>query len=143
MRLLLVLTSLLLASCAVGPSKKTTSPPTTSFFTARDGKQLSLRYWNLRSQPETVIIAVHGIEGAAKDFGNLGKTLSKKTPRTTLYALNLRGGGYDPSAKSKGDISSPNLWENDLIDLNASLRKRHPRANFIWMGESMGSLIVF
>lgn len=141
--LLFLFTLLSLASCTVGTQTTSTPPPTSSSFTASDGKQLSLRHWNLRAQPKTVVIALHGIEGAARDFTNLGKILSQKSPKTTLYALNLRGGGYDPSVKDRGDIQSPHLWQRDLLELQSCLKKRHPQSRFIWMGESMGSLIAF
>lgn len=141
-RFLLLLVALSLSSCAVRVPSTSPKAPTSSFFTASDGKELSLRHWNLRARPATVIIALHGIEGAGRDFKNLGKALPSQAPGTTLYALNLRGGGYDPTAKERGNIASPQLWQQDLRELHGALRQRHPHARFLWLGESMGSLIA-
>ena len=137
----LVLSLLLLVSCS-NATKSATSPAASSFLTSSDGKQLSLQHWNLRKQPKRVLIALHGLEGAARDYKNLGKALSQQSPDTTLYALNLRSAGYDPSTKERGDIRSAALWESDLLELQETLRERHPKALFYWIGESMGSQIV-
>ena len=139
--LLLLVASLLGVSC----SNQTTVPATsthTSFLNTSDGKRLPLRHWNLQSDPQTILIGLHGIEGAARDFGNLGKSLSQQSPTTTLYALNLRGSGYDPSPQDRGNIKSPALWQRDLLELHQQLKKRHPKARTIWIGESMGALIT-
>ncbi len=140
MRWFALLLFLPLFSCGV--QSEAVPPPSTSFLTANDGKRLPLQHWNLKAKPKTVVIALHGVEGASQDFQNLGKTLSQKSPDTSLYALNLRGSGYDPDPHNKGNISSPSLWMEDLETLHKQLRKRHPKARFIWMGESMGSQIV-
>lgn len=137
---LLLLTTL--CSCAIQNKRPSPTPATNSYFTASDGKRLPIRHWNLRAEPETVVIALHGVQGAARDFKNLGKALPKQSPRTTLYALNLRGSGYDPTPQNRGDIQTASLWQRDLREFNNSLRRRHPRAKFIWLGESMGSLVV-
>ena len=143
MRLLLLVYPLALISCAVKTESKT-SPlaPTKSYFSSSDGKRLPVQHWNLQAQPKTIILALHGIEGAAQDFKNLGKALSTQSPQTTLYALNLRGGGYDPTPQDRGNISSANLWKRDLLEFHRTLKKLHPKAQFTWLGESMGSLIA-
>lgn len=140
----LILLPMLLAlgSCAVREDRIPREAPTSSYLTASDGKRLSLRHWNRQAKPETVIIALHGIEGAARDFGNLGKTLATQAPKTTLFALNLRGNGYDPVARDRGDVASARLWQQDLLELDSGLRQRHPEARVVWLGESMGSLIA-
>ena len=142
-RLLLILPALLLTSCGFRnlPTELCT-PPTRSFLTTSDQKQLSLAHWNLQPSPETIIIGLHGITGAASDFRNLGKTLSSQSPKTTLYALNLRGNGWDPEPHKRGDIDHSDLWKRDLRELHQTLAARHPQASIIWMGESMGALIT-
>lgn len=142
MRLLLLLTCFVLTSCATSHHRVAPSPPTSSFFTTSDGKKLPLHHWNLQAQPQLVLIGLHGIEGAGRDYRNLGRALADDSPDTSLYALNLRGAGYDPDLNDQGDIASPQLWVRDLQELNHSLRIRHPQARFLWIGESMGSLIA-
>ena len=141
-RLLLILTALLLCCCASPLDTAVRKAPTSSYFTASDKKQLSLRHWNLQARPKVVIIALHGIEGAARDFTNLGSSLASQSPGTTLYALNLRGNGYDRSPEERGDIRSLSLWKRDLLELHQTLRRRHPNARLIWLGESMGALVA-
>lgn len=138
------LTFALLVSCSQVSSvvEEEREPPSPSFLSTSDGKVLSLEHWNLQARPHRVIIALHGIGGAASDFRNLGKALPTESPRTTLYALNLRANGWDPEPSARGDIADPQLWIRDLQELHRSLRKRHPGAEFLWLGESMGSLIV-
>lgn len=131
---------ILLCSCAskvqlVGPN----TSPHRSHFTSSDGKRLPLRHWNYQTNPETIILALHGIDGAARDFRNLGKQLPKKT---SLYALNLRGLGYDPVLQNQGDIQHPDLWIRDLLETHQVFRQRFPDADIIWLGESMGALIA-
>ena len=131
----------LLTSCA-NLSENGASPDLSSSLTTSDNKKLALQSWNNQSEPQTVLIALHGLQGASRDFSILGKALKRKAPETTLYALNLRGAGYDPSQKERGDIVSTALWKSDLFDLHRTLRSRHPKARIFWMGESMGSQIV-
>ena len=131
----------LVTSCA-NLSENGASPDLSSSLTTSDNKQLALQAWNPQAKPETVLIALHGLQGASRDFRILGRSLAKKAPATTLYALNLRGAGYDPSQKERGDIVSTSLWKSDLIELHGTLRRRHPEARIFWIGESMGSQIV-
>ncbi|MBK1834526.1 alpha/beta hydrolase [Roseibacillus ishigakijimensis] len=141
MRALIVALPLLLLSCALSPPEKDLPPPT-SYLTTSDGKALSLQHWNRQARPETVLLALHGIEGAARDFGNLGRALPEQAPRTTLYALNQRGAGYDADWAHQGDIANRQLWQRDLRELHTALRQRHPDARLVWVGESMGSLVM-
>lgn len=142
--LLTFLTLSLLVSCGqvARVELEARRPPSNSFLTTSDGKRLALEHWNLQARPERVIIALHGIGGAARDFKNLGRALATESPGTSLYALNLRSNGYDPDPRDRGDITDRKLWMRDLQELHRALRERHPGAEFTWLGESMGSLIV-
>ena len=130
-----------LASCSREP-ENLAIPSYDSFLATTDGRPLAIQHWNLQPQPKKVLIALHGLQGAAKDFRNLGKSLKKQAPDTTLYALNLRGAGYDPVLTNRGDIRSLELWKRDLLELHQTMRQRHPDARIFWIGESMGSQIV-
>jgi alpha-beta hydrolase superfamily lysophospholipase len=143
MKSLLLIFFLPLASCALRTEiSPAPAPPTNSFLTTTDGKHLSLRHWNLQQNPDIVIIALHGLAGAARDFNNLAEALPTQSPGTTLYALNLRGLGYDDDAAARGDIRDSKLWLRDLEELHDALSQRHPEARFVWLGESMGGLIA-
>lgn len=143
MKFLLSLLVLLFASCSFPHGNGPAPPaPTRKYLATSDGKRLSVRSWNTQSQPETVVIALHGIAGAARDFGRLGRALRSQSPRTALYALNMRGLGYDSVASQRGDIESRHLWLRDLKEFHHTLASQFPEARFIWLGESMGGLIA-
>ncbi|MDP0490196.1 MAG: alpha/beta fold hydrolase [Verrucomicrobiota bacterium JB023] len=137
---LLAIITALLVSCS--GSAQELLPVTPPKFAASDGKELPIRYWNLKEKPRRVIIGLHGISGAAKDFENLGKKLQEDSTRTTLYALNLRGQGLDPAPGERGDIEDEDLWKRDLREFHEVIQQRHPEASIVWMGESMGALIA-
>lgn len=94
------------------------------------------------TEPETVVIGVHGFCGAAIDYENLGKRLVKEQPETALYAYEVRGQGRDPLKERRGDIDDPQLWFRDLNRFTETVREYHPQARIVWFGESMGGLIV-
>ncbi len=101
------------------------------------------RKWvSATTEPDIAVIGIHGFCGASIDFENLGKDLLKNQPKTALYAYEVRGQGSDPFKERRGDIDHPELWYRDLLTFTATVRKRHPGARIIWMGESMGGLIA-
>jgi alpha-beta hydrolase superfamily lysophospholipase len=54
----------------------------------------------------------------------------------------VRGQGRDPLYHRRGDIGSPAQWYADLEAFTQLVKERHPDAQVIWYGESMGSLIA-
>lgn len=94
------------------------------------------------TKPETVVIGVHGFDGASIDYENLGKRLLKEEPKIAVYAYEVRGQGKDPLKARRGDIDDPNLWFSDLAKFSGMVRAKHPKARIVWFGESMGALIV-
>lgn len=109
----------------------------------RKNETFGYRKWLAKdSQPDVVIIALHGFDGASIDYENLGKDLLKKQPNTALYAYEVRGQGSDPKRDRRGDIDNPADWYQDLDTFTGIIRKRHPGAKIVWMGESMGALIT-
>jgi len=94
------------------------------------------------SEPETVVIALHGFCGSSIDYENLGQWLVKEKPTVALYAYDIRGQGMDPIYERRGDIDAPQNWFRDLTTFTALIKKRHPGASIVWQGESMGALIL-
>ena len=143
---LLIASSLLslLNSCSLSPTpeKQHHSFPGSSYLHTRDGLSLGIRCWSHQQNPKTVVIALHGIEGASWDYRGLGKHLREHRPDVALYALNLRGNGYDPRTSERGNIDSIQNWFNDLHDLNEALRNQFPNTPVVWLGESMGAAIA-
>jgi alpha-beta hydrolase superfamily lysophospholipase len=110
---------------------------------ARKNETFGYRKWvSKETKPDVVIIGLHGFDGASIDYENLGKDLLKNHPRVGLYAYELRGQGSDPKRDRRGDISRPSDWYRDLDVFTTMIRQRHPGAKIVWMGESMGALIL-
>lgn len=110
-------------------------------WTSHDGKVLPWQSWQppAGTQPRGVVVAVHGLSGAASDFWYLGDRLAARG--YALYAFDLRGQGRDPVTAERGDIKASRLWLRDLETFTALVRKRHPGKPLFWYGESLGSLI--
>ncbi len=110
------------------------NPPTDSF---------GYRKWlSPKTEPDIVIIGIHGFCGASIDYTNLGKHLLKRQPRSALYAYEVRGQGSDPIHARRGDIGDPREWYRDLFAFTQLVQERHPDAKVVWFGESMGALIA-
>ena len=104
-----------------------------------DGERFPFTRWGTRS-PQRVIVAVHGLSGAASDFEDLGEHFEGGS--TSVYGYELRGQGLDPVAERIGDIKSPELWYSDLDTFLELVRSAHPDARLYLYGESLGGLIA-
>ncbi len=112
-------------------------------YTTEDAQTFPYRRFIAKDQaPQTIIIAVHGFCGASIDYENLGNHLMKHYPHVGLYAYEVRGQGLDPVRERRGDIDKKENWYRDLETFTRLVRHRHPEANIIWQGESMGALIL-
>ena len=94
------------------------------------------------SQPNVVVIGIHGFCGAAIDYENLGRRMVREQPKTAVYAYEVRGQGKDPLKERRGDIDDPQKWYHDLDQFTTMVREKHPGAKIVWFGESMGALIA-
>ncbi len=101
------------------------------------------RRWIAKTtEPDVIIIGIHGFCGASIDYANLGKHLLTHQPRSGVYAYEVRGQGSDPILQRRGDIGNPRDWYRDLFAFTQLVRERHPLAKIVWYGESMGALIA-
>lgn len=101
------------------------------------------RKWiSAKTEPDIIIIGIHGFCGASIDYANLGNHLLARQPKTGLYAYEVRGQGSDPIHSRRGDIGDPKDWYRDLFAFTQLVEERHPDAKVIWFGESMGGLIA-
>lgn len=94
------------------------------------------------TEPDVVIIGIHGFCGASIDYANLGNHLLRYQPRTGLYAYEVRGQGSDPIRERRGDIGDPEDWYRDLFAFTQLVQEQHPHAKIVWFGESLGALIA-
>jgi alpha-beta hydrolase superfamily lysophospholipase len=128
----------LIAGC--GPAYTTVNNPRAA---GAKGETFGYRKWiSETTEPDVVMIGIHGFCGASIDYSNLGNHLLRHQPRTGLYAYELRGQGSDPIRERRGDIGSPQEWYRDLFAFTQLVRERHPEAKVVWFGESMGALIA-
>jgi len=109
-------------------------------WTAADGETFPYSVWDAESVPRAVIVAVHGLSGAALDFEPLGHHMRQHG--VTTYAPELRGQGNDPVAARRGDLQSLDEWFGDLSAFFALVRGRHPSAPIFYYGESMGGALL-
>ena len=83
------------------------------------------------------VLCLHGLSGAAADFGPLARHLS--TGGFTVWAINLRGQGNDPDLRRRGHFLDPREWRADLTNFT---REFFANAPFHLVGESMGALVA-
>jgi alpha-beta hydrolase superfamily lysophospholipase len=91
-------------------------------------------------RPRAVVVAVHGLSGAALDYEPLASHLAKHGVVT--YALELRGQGNDPDLQRRGDLVRIEDWFADLSTFFSLVRSRHPDAQIYYYGESMGAALL-
>lgn len=118
------------------------SQPTTDRYQSFDHDYFNYLTWTNADNPETVIIAVHGINGAAADYDNLASQLLADNKSIAIYAPETRGQGNDLNEKRRGDIYRKVEWFKDLTTFSEQIRDQHPDSEIVWCGESMGSIII-
>ena len=129
--------ALLLGACA--PQYTLVNQPSVK---SAKGDAFGYRKWiSEKSEPDVVIIGIHGFCGASIDYANLGNHLLQYQPKTGLYAYEVRGQGSDPIHERRGDIGDPKDWYRDLFAFTQLVQEQHPKAKIVWFGESMGALI--
>jgi acylglycerol lipase len=111
---------------------------------APDGETFSYSLWaadlSPGQSPRAVVVAVHGLSGAALDYEPLGSHLAKH--RVATFAIELRGQGNDPVPGRRGDLVQIEDWFADLSAFFALVRARHPSAQIYYYGESMGAALL-
>jgi len=114
-------------------------------YTSFDNDRFDYLKWTNSPSPRTVIIAVHGINGAAQDYDNLASHLTENHENDggiAIFAPETRGQGNDHNVRRRGDIYRKEEWFKDLSTFTQMIKSEYPDAEIIWCGESMGSLIV-
>ncbi len=113
-------------------------------WTAPDGETFSYSHWDAERRdgatPRAVMVAIHGLSGAALDYEPLGQRLARLGIPT--YAPELRGQGNDPKVKRRGDLDRLETWFADLHAFLWVVRARHPGVPLYYYGESMGAALL-
>jgi alpha-beta hydrolase superfamily lysophospholipase len=101
-----------------------------------DGAAFPGLVWEPLGEPKAQVLCIHGLSGAAADFGPLGRQLAAQG--FTVWAINLRGQGNDPDHSRRGHFLDPHEWRADL----AAFADTHLDGLPLHLvGESMGSLV--
>jgi alpha-beta hydrolase superfamily lysophospholipase len=100
---------------------------------ARKGSPIAFRAWRPAGEPERVVIAVHGSSATGTSLHPLGKAL--RAEGFAVYAPDIRGHG---ATGRRGDIDYAGQLDDDLADLVAVVRGRHPAARLVLLGLSSG-----
>jgi alpha-beta hydrolase superfamily lysophospholipase len=113
-------------------------------WTAPGGETFPYSLWDAGlapgQRPRAVVVAVHGLSGAALDFEPLGFHLAGH--RVVTLALELRGQGNDPRPGRRGDLVQIEDWFADLRAFFSLVRSRWPDAQIYYYGESMGAALL-
>lgn len=113
-------------------------------WTAPDGETFSYSLWNAElsagEKPRAIVVAVHGLSGAALDYEPLGRHLARHGVATV--APELRGQGNDPVPARRGDLESLENWYADLHAFFAMVRTRYSDTPIYYYGESMGAALL-
>ena len=104
-------------------------------YTARDGKQLSIRLYESNATTDKVIILLHGSGWHSMQFYPLANYLSSKG-LAHVITPDLRGHGFTP--EQRGDVAYIGQLEDDLADLISVAQQKFPERTMIIGGHSSG-----
>ena len=102
-----------------------------------DGTEFPGLAWEPADTPRVNVLCIHGLSGAAADFGPLGRHLAENG--CAVHAANLRGQGNDPEHSRRGHLLDPEAWRDDLEEFADGFGHDAP---LVVIGESMGSLVA-
>ena len=146
---LLVLATMTSQCAPIPPTNLPAGPPmlpeaalTTTDYQSFDRDRFPYTRFGKSEKPTQIIIAIHGISGAARDFNPVAEHLLPTRSDVIIYAPEVRGQGNDPIKERRGHIPNRTYWFRDLQTFTNLIRKKHPGVPIVWLGESMGSLIV-
>ena len=117
------------------------SAPPLESFTARDGTELPLRYYersyerSYDGNAEVALILLHGSGAHGLYLSGLAATIAQ-TGLADVYTPDLRGHGENP--ERRGDIDYIDQLGDDVADLIAFIRQRDPKSTVILGGHSSG-----
>jgi non-heme chloroperoxidase len=112
--------------------------PQARFERMRDGLPLAVREY--AGNPERLLVIVHGAGGHGGHLHGLARTLAN-AGAATVVVPDLRGNGLSAVRRSDA-VTHPEQLRDDLLDLLAALRARHPAARIVLSGHSAGGGLV-
>lgn len=115
-------------------------------MSATDGRRIPVRGWapDAHAGIRSVVQIVHGMGEHSARYAELGCALAREGH--AVYASDLRGHGASAAIEDAlGDLGAPHGWAStvdDLLEVGRELGRRHPDAPRVWLGHSMGSVLV-
>jgi alpha-beta hydrolase superfamily lysophospholipase len=114
--------------------------PAVEQIPSRHASPIAFRHWDAASPsrpepgtPERVVIAIHGSSASSSSLHPLAQALLAEG--FTVYAPDIRGHG---DTGTRGEIDYANELDDDLADLVAAVKQRHPNAELVLTGLSSG-----
>ena len=102
-----------------------------------DGEALPLSVWQTESEPQAIVLALHGFNDYRHAFATVGPFLTQRG--ITVYAYDQRGFG---GTSGRGIWPGDDVLVNDVRIVTALLRQRHPGRPLYLLGESMGGAVA-
>jgi pimeloyl-ACP methyl ester carboxylesterase len=110
----------------------TTGLPPLQRWPARDGTALAWRAYG-PAQAQRVAVLVHGSSADGRNMHRVGLALAEAG--ITAYALDIRGHG---ASGTRGDVPKVGQLDEDIADVVAELKRRHPGTALTMIGFSSG-----
>lgn len=107
--------------------------PPLQTLTARDGTALALRAYLPAGAPTKLVLMAHGSSADSRNMHLVGLALAGAGH--AAYALDMRGHGH---SGRRGDIDHVGQLDEDIADLVAALKQRHPGLPLVMVGFSSG-----
>jgi alpha-beta hydrolase superfamily lysophospholipase len=102
-----------------------------------DGARLPLKEWDAVGEPWAVIVALHGMNDYSNAFHLAAPWWAEQG--VTTYAYDQRGFGAAPG---RGVWAGDELMVEDLRTVASVVRRKHPGAILVVVGESMGGAVA-
>src|SRR5882757_5434684 len=137
----LVMTALLLGACSAeiappGPAVMRAGA-TADSFVMPDGMRLPYRVWMPKGTPQSVVLALHGMNDSRDAWEIPGPELA--AAGIAVYAPDQRGFG---ATDTRGYWPGAQGLVDDARVMARLLRQRYPDTRFYLMGESMGAAVL-
>ena len=113
--------------------------PDSQAYTARDGAELTYRFYESSSDTELILILLHGSGWHSMQFVPLARELSTAGV-AHVVTPDLRGHGF--ASETRGDVAYIGQLEDDLADLIRVMNAQFPGAPIIIGGHSSGGGLV-
>lgn len=138
----LLCTCLMLSGCApyIQKSERRTASSgilLADKFIASDGEVLPLSVWHAAQQPIAIVLGIHGFNDYRNAFAGVAAYLAGQG--ISFYAYDQRGFG---ATKHRGLWPGADSLRNDVYEVVAALRSKHPGVAVYLLGDSMGGAVV-